>query len=165
MGYWGLVILARTVTRLDELPRVENMLVTVTDNRFADDWRLGFLGEGDDVAPEAFAAQIVAETGFPAIALYVCDRDFAVVAAASPAGPQVGFVLNERMYLAYQDGDDDFGLPVTADAIEPLLAWAVDAGLVPDRDRLVSTMAASPGPFGAGIGAFAEALGALPIRQ
>ena len=135
------------------------MLVIVSDSRFADDWRLGFLGEGDGIAPEAFAAQLVAETGSPAIAMYVCGSDYAIGSAASPGAAQVAFILNERRYLAYHD-DDDCGLAVTADVVEPLLTWAVDAGLVPDRDRLVTAMAANPGPFGEGVGAFVDALGA-----
>jgi hypothetical protein len=159
MGYTGHVVLARSDGRLDELACIDDLLVAVSDNVFDGGWRLGFLGQcDDDLGSGSLAAALVGETGAPAIAMYVCDSDFAVSACATPGGIGCAFYLDEQNCLS-QFEDYDEVEPLNADAIPVLMAWAAEAGFAPDRDRLTEAIEVSPGPFGGGIVAFAKALG------
>jgi hypothetical protein len=159
VGYSGFVIVARTGdTRLDELACVDDLLVAVTDNIHAGGWRIGFLGPIDDTSPDTLANDLALETGAPAIALSVFDSDCAFATAADPSGSTVDFYLNEEIVKALVEDDDRFE-PLNGQATAGLLTWAEKAGLAPNPEQLTTALKASPGPFGDGIFAFAEALG------
>ena len=50
----GLVVIARSDTRLDELACIDDLFVAVTDTIRADDWRIGFLDPEHDHVAVAF---------------------------------------------------------------------------------------------------------------
>jgi hypothetical protein len=104
------------------------------------------------------AKGLARETAAPAIALSVFDSDCAFATAADPSGGAVEFYLNEEIVQALVDDSDRFE-PLNRRATAGLLTWAVTAGLVASPDRLATALETSPGPFGDGILAFAEALG------
>lgn len=164
MGYTGYAVLARSEKRLDELPCIDDLLVTVSDNEFADGWRLGFLGPCDDVSSESLVAELVEQTNAPAIAIFVVDSDFGFGACASPVGAAAGFYLDEETCLG-EVGDMDEVEPLNGDALPVLMAWAAEAGFAPNADVLAAAMEVRPGPFGDGVVEFVEALGARPLPE
>jgi hypothetical protein len=166
VGYSGLVIIARSGdTRLDELACVDDLFVAVTDNVREGGWRIGFLGPVDDTSEDDLAAALALETAAPAIALSVFDSDCAWATAADPSGSTVEFHLNEEIVrILAVDGGDDFE-PLNSRALAGLLVWVEKAGLVTSLDRLAAALAESPGPFGDGIFAFAEALGIAELPE
>ncbi|WP_203717624.1 hypothetical protein [Asanoa siamensis] len=158
MGYSGYVVIARTGdTGLDELACIEDLFVSVTENVRAGGWRIGFLGPVDDTSLDGLAKDLALETSAPAIALSVLDSDCAFATAADPTGGAVEFYLNEEVLLTLVD--DDIFEPLNAKALPGLLAWAGRAGLTANRARLAAAIEESPGPFGDGIVALADALG------
>jgi hypothetical protein len=164
VGYSGLVIIACSGgTRLDELACVDDLFVAVRDNIRAGGWRIGQLGPVDDASHEDLANDLAVETAAQAIALEVFDSDCAWARAADPLGNAVDFHLNEKIVRALSDDEDGFE-PLNSLAAPRLVAWAENAGLVADLDRLVAALEKRPGPFGEGIFELAEALGiaALP---
>lgn len=158
MGYSGLVVIARSDTRLDELACIDDLFVAVSDTVRAEGWRIGFLGPVDDVSSTDLARDLVAETGAPAVVLSVFDSDVADAVAIGPSGHVVRFYLNEEMVRQLVD-DEAQVVPRNDAAVAGLLQWAVEANMVADRDRLVAALAQSPGAFGAGVVELATALG------
>lgn len=158
MGYSGLVVIARSDTRLDELACIDDLFVAVTDTVRAEGWRIGFLGPVDDASPADLARDLVAETGAPAVVLSVFDSDVADAVAIGPSGQYVRFYLNEELVRQLADEEAQF-VPRNDGAVAGLLKWAVEANTVADRDRLVAALAQSPGAFGAGVIELATALG------
>jgi hypothetical protein len=158
VGYSGLVVIARSDVRLDELSCIDALFVAVTDVVRADGWRIGFLGPADETSPAHLAWELVAQTGAPAVVLSVFDSDVADAAAIGPSGHLVRFYLNEKAVLDLVDDPANVS-PRNDAAVAGLLAWAVEAGAVADRDRIVAALARSPGVSGDGIIELATALG------
>jgi hypothetical protein len=158
VGYSGLVVIARSHRRLDELACIDDLFLAVSDTVRAEGWRIGFLGPVDDASPADLARDLVAETGAPAVVLSVFDSDVADAVAIGPSGQVVRFYLNEEMVRQLLD-EETHMVPRNDAAVAGLLEWAVEANMVADRDRLVAALAQSPGAFGGGVIELAAALG------
>jgi pimeloyl-ACP methyl ester carboxylesterase len=167
MGYFGLAFLARHPDLLADLACVAGIdsFADVRETWFADDWRVGFLDSPeypDDLGE--LASQLVAETGAPAIVMYINDGDYADGVSSSPRGNTCRFYLDEQAFLAHladYDEEDLAGIQLQRNdaAIDVLIRWAGEAGLAADREQLTTALATRPGPGGDGVNQLVQALG------
>jgi hypothetical protein len=168
MGYFGLTLVARHTTRLDELADVADIdsFADYAESVYATGWRLGRLRTGECPDPARIARELVEATGAPAIAMYICDSDYADGACNSPNGHRGQFYLDEQAFLAScaDFEDDDFaGLQLHRNhaAVGILVAWAKEAGFTPDAGALAAALAEGPGPGLNGVYQFVLALGVV----
>ena len=166
MGTTGPAVLARTDRSLASLECVAAIGVECHEYvRGA--WRQGQIFLGEYVSPEELAAALVAETGAPALAMFVSDSDFAQVWCDSPGGARHEFVLDvEAMLGMYTPWDPPPPpQPTVAETVAALLAWAAEAGLDASADRIAAALPERPGPFGEGIAGLLGALGVPEIVE
>jgi hypothetical protein len=127
MGYTGRVVLARGdgwAGDADELSR----------DRFSGGWR-AIAFDGDPRLPLQALAD---RTGAPVLAAFIMDSDCADVTAASPAGRSWHAYLHEHTALEYGAPELD---DTTDDRVGAATAWAIEAGLTPDREAIAEALA------------------------
>jgi hypothetical protein len=111
---------------------------------------------------------IIARSGDTRLDELTCVDDLfvAVTDNVRADGWRIGFLgsVEEIVRILAADGGDDFE-PLNSRALGGLLVWVEKAGLVTSPDRLAAALEESPGPFGDGIFAFAEALGIAELPE
>ncbi|MGW4467778.1 hypothetical protein [Micromonospora sp. NPDC004704] len=163
MSLFGYFIVARHVRPLPELPSIERLCRESVDGIRAGtvgglhsdgDWQ--FLqvldGAGLDVA------DLVAETGAPALSVYVIESAVGVVGGAAPGGDEWYGCLNPA------DAVRAFDMPSElAGSVEQTtgyaVRWAESAGRTADPVAVAAAVDAGVGPFGEGVKSFVDGLG------
>ena len=128
---------------------------TLVGTRTDGDWQLTQIFDGSDL----HARDVTAQTGHPALVIYVIESEVGVIEAATPDG-RAGF----NACLNPADAVRALGVPPeiagtpeeTADLASD---WATDAGLNPEHAALVAAVDRRVGGFGEGVDAFVTALG------
>lgn len=119
-------------------------------------WQFLQVHRGDPTAVEWLADRLTAETGAPALAIYVLDSDYGYIVAAGPAGAGWHGYLAPDVAMA----EDMPALDATTEQIgEAAAGWAAEAGQVADAQAITAALAERPGPFGEGVGGLMNALG------
>jgi hypothetical protein len=165
MGFWGYFIVARSerplvdlgaITTLCSPDQVPEWSGEPMGSRTDGAWQFLQVHRGDPSATEWLAKRLSAETGAPALAIYVMDGDYGHIVAASPTGAGL------QGYLAPSIAEAE-GMPaldVTTEEIgEAAARWASEAGQVADVQAIIAALAERPGPFGAGVHGLMNALG------
>lgn len=174
MGFNGYEFVAKTPTSLEHASAI-NDLGEMYETNLDGDWRLGSVSSYPSREPMDIALELAAQTGFPAIAMYVFDSTWAdgYFQGLSPAASG-GFYLCESMAIAAIIAEYELeelypkpGISLRNDSAVPgLIAWAADAGLVTEQQKLVRALAREPGAMNYGVLALAAALGiAVPQRS
>jgi hypothetical protein len=141
MGFWGTVLVCHGPVPVDELTAVVERSEGITEHRWlTGGWQLARYegGELSEDVPELLA-ELLAETGHPALAAFIMDDDTASVEGASAAGHWRACLARDVM-ASYCEDD---GVPLSAVYLRPRAAaraaavWARAAtGADPDPDRL-----------------------------
>jgi hypothetical protein len=104
------------------------------------------------------APDVVAETGAPALVVYVIESAVGVVEAATPDGRSwLGCLNPADAVRAFEFSPEQAGSP--AETTDLALAWAAAAGRAGDADAVTAAIERYVGPFGEGVDAFVTALG------
>lgn len=166
MSYFGVAVLARYPRHLGELEAVAGIdsFADAHEQAYGGGWRLGFVDSPDYQDPAELAHQLVAESGAPAIALYMNDGEYANGACSSPRGNICEFYLDEEAFLRYCadfDEEDLAGLQLQRNgaAVAVLGRWAAEADLNADPNKLAEALATNPGQPDDGVRRLVEALG------
>lgn len=163
MSSFGPAVLVRHPRHLSDLECVAGIdsFADVDEETYAGGWRLGYVSSPEYHDPVSLAGQLVAETGAPAIALYVNDGECANGASGSPQDNACEFFVDEQAFLGFcadSDEEDQVRLQLRRNdsAIDVLVRWAGEAGLTADREGLAAALA---GPSDDAVHRFVEALG------
>lgn len=160
MGFWGYFIVARSEHSLADLGAISTLCSwggsdqagELVGHRNDGSWQFLQVHRGDPSAVEWLAARLSAETGAPALAMYVMDSDCGWIVAASPGGG------GWRGYLG-----SDADIPPLDTSMEQIAEaaaeWAAEAGRVADAGAITVAMPERPGPFGEGVEGLMNALG------
>jgi hypothetical protein len=120
-------------------------------------WQFLQVHRGDPSAVEWLADRLSAETGAPALAIYVLDSDCGEIVAASPrSGGWRGYLAPGTAIGGYDMLPLDASMEQIAEAAAE---WVAEAGRVADADAITAAMAQRPGPFGEGVADLMSALG------
>ncbi|MCX4974934.1 hypothetical protein [Streptomyces sp. NBC_00620] len=152
MGFWGSFVVCRSETPLDELSAVVERHDGIEEHwRRADGWQVGQY-PGPELADDAPAllAELVEETGAPALTGFVLDSDAVHVEGFSVAGGHWKACLAREATEAYcEDDDEDFDaeFPSPEAAARAAAAWASAAGRTPDMPGLAEVFAEEDSDF------------------
>lgn len=118
------------------------------------DWQFlqVFHGSGLD------ASELVAETGAPALAIYVIESAVGVIDAAAPDGENWYACLNPADAVRAFDMPPEFA-GSTAQTTAQAVRWAAAAGKTADPAAIAAAVDRYVGPFGEGVTAFVAGLG------
>jgi len=161
MGFFGLFFLARSDQPLAGLASVARVGRDCGENVYPGGWRLGQIHYSHEpYDAEILAAGLVADTGAPALAMYVFDNDFGDAYVDSPNQTRHWFFLDTQSALAmYEPWDEAPDPPSDQETVECLMRWAAEAQLPASPDRLLAALSVPPGPFGEGVIGLISALG------
>lgn len=134
MGYTGRIVVARSARPLAELTALTDAKV-LHESAYRDGWRSAQL-DGD--APGALAG-LLAETSAPVLWAYVLDSDLADVEATTAGGTAWHTYLHQDLARSY--GAPPLDQPAD-EVLRLALAWAAEAGLVPDPQAVRTALAA-----------------------
>ncbi|MEU4244062.1 hypothetical protein [Actinoplanes sp. NPDC026619] len=163
MAFFGYYAVARTGQPIDELTAVRRVLDAGVDGisagtlegRWSDgDWQLVVIYQGWGLD----ANDLVAETGAPALIVYVIESAVGVVEAATVDGGSWRACLNpDDAIRAFDFETDDAG--TVAGTTELATAWAAAAGRTPNPETIATAVKQYVGPSGDGVSAFLIGLG------
>jgi len=163
MAFFGYYALARTAKPIDELTAVRRLLgggaegtsAGTLEGRWSDgDWQLAVIHQGWGLD----ANDLVAETGAPALTVYVIESAVGIVEAATVDSGSWRACLNpDDAVRAFDIPPDDAG--TVAGTTELATAWAAAAGRTADPEAVAAAVRQYVGPFGDGVSAFLTALG------
>jgi hypothetical protein len=163
MSLFGYFVIARHPSPVPELPSLQRLCREGTDHISAGHLA-GVYADGDWQFVQVLggsaldAADLLAETGNPAMAIYVVESFFGIVDAAVPDGPGFSACLNPAGAI------EAFDVPPhiagsTEETTNDAMRWAAAAGQTADRDAVAAAIDQEVGPFGEGVTAFVKALG------
>ncbi len=150
MGFWGSMVLGRSREPLDFLPSVRSTLGAAEGDSVVNEhgWRVAEIaGIPGSTDPADLLARIATETGAPAMIGFVLDGDCVDLHAFAPeTGLWRSCLVRSVMadYIA-DDGREKVNevfLPPEA-AARRATAWAVEAGLRPNRKALLKLFGAT----------------------
>jgi hypothetical protein len=165
MGFWGYFIVARSEQPMADLDAISTLCSRdgldqageVWGHWSDGSWQFLQVHRGDPSAVEWLAGRLSAETGAPALAIYVLDSDCGEVVAAGPlSGGWRGYLAPDNAITGYDMPPLDSSVEQIAEAAA---GWAAEAGRVADAEAITAAMAERPGPFGEGVDEFMSALG------
>lgn len=160
MGFWGYFIVARSEHSLADLGAISALCSwdgsdqagELVGHRSDGSWQFLQVHRGDPSAVEWLAARLSAETGAPALAMYVMDSDCGWIVAASPSGGAWRGCLGSDADIPPLDTSME-------QIAEAAAEWAAEAGRVADAGAITVAMPKRPGPFGEGVDDLMSALG------
>jgi hypothetical protein len=119
------------------------------------DWQFVQIFDGTGL----HAADVTAETGYPALVVYVIESEVGVIDAATPDGEaSFNACLNPAEAVRALDVPEE--IAGTPEETASLAAdWAKAAGRTADHTALVAAVGRRVGGFGEGVDAFVAALG------
>lgn len=166
MGFWGYFIVARSEQALADLDAISELCSSDQGSEWEAElvghwadgsWQFLQVHRGNPSAVEWLADHLSAETGAPALAIYVQDSDCGYIVAASPAGH------GWRGYLAPDIAVTAYDMPPLNASVEQIAeaasGWAVEGARVADAGAITAALAKRPGPFGEGVDDLMSALG------
>lgn len=163
MSLFGYFVVARSDRPIGDLACVRRVCQQSTDGispgtlggtRFDGDWQYLQILNGRGL----YADDVVAETGGPALVVYVIESAVGIVHGATPDGESWWGCLNPA------DAVRVFGMPSDVVAspvatVELATGWAAAAGRTSDAGLAAAAVERYVGPFGESVGAFVAALG------
>jgi hypothetical protein len=162
MAFFGYYVVARTGRSIDELAAVRRVLTAGVDGisagtlegRWSDgDWQLAVIHQGWGLD----ANDLVAETGAPALTVYVIESAVGIVEAATVDGGCWRACLNPDGAIGAFGVEPDAAGTVV-ETTELATKWAA-AGRKPDPEAIAAAVKQYVGPFGDGVSAFLAGLG------
>jgi hypothetical protein len=163
MSLFGYFVVGRTQRPIGELACVQDVCRDIVDgispgtlgaSRSDGDWQYLQIVDGAGLD----AADIVAETGEPALVVYVIESAIGLVSAGTADGVTWRRCLNPADAVrAFDIAPEEAGTPIETAALA--VAWASAAGRTADADAVTAAVERYVGPFGEGVDAFVTALG------
>jgi hypothetical protein len=163
MAFFGYYAVARTDRPIKELTAVRRVLGAGVDGIPAGtlegwwtdgDWQLAVIYQGWGLD----ANDLVAETGAPALIIYVIESAVGVIEAATVGGGSWRACLNPDDAIRAFDFETDLAGTI-AGTTQLATAWAAAAGQTADTDAVAAAVKQYVGPFGDGVSAFLTGLG------
>jgi len=102
------------------------------------------------------ADELVAETGAPAMSIYVVESEFGIIEAGTADGERWRGYLNPDTAVNSYDAPPP---PDLASVIATAVAWANQTGHSADPAALWTALQGRVGPFGDGVNELVDALG------
>ncbi|MGW6063006.1 hypothetical protein [Streptomyces sp. NPDC055189] len=136
MGNSGGSLTARTTGELHQLMRAAGFTGIDDTEALAEGWQVTDFA---DSAPNSLA-DLVRQTGTPAVMVSFHDSDVGFIEALTPDGNSWHGLLNRETAQSYEIPLEHF--PVDP-AVAGALAWSAAAGLTPDEEALRQTLTGS----------------------
>lgn len=163
MSLFGYFVVARSAQSIGGLACVERVCQqsvggispgVLGGTRFDGDWQYLQILNGWGL----YADDVAAETGEPALVVYVIESAVGIVHGATPDGESWWGCLNPVDAVRAFDMPSDV-VPSPIEMVELATEWAAAAGRTSDADLAVTAVERYVGPFGEGVDAFVAALG------